>query len=105
MEQILKYFPNLSVEQQQQFAALDALYRDWNAKINVISRKDIDNLYEHHVLHSLAIAKMLPFKASAQAAVSQAFHSPFCFLSATSSSSTVRARKFAWRRRCAMPSD
>ena len=54
MEQILKYFPNLSVEQQQQFAALDALYRDWNAKINVISRKDIDNLYEHHVLHSLA---------------------------------------------------
>ena len=62
MEQILKYFPNLSVEQQQQFAALDVLYRDWNAKINVISRKDIDNLYEHHVLHSLAIAKMLPFK-------------------------------------------
>ena len=63
MEQILKYFSNLSVEQQQQFAALDTLYRDWNAKINVISRKDIDNLYEHHVLHSLAIAKMLPFKA------------------------------------------
>ena len=63
MEQILKYFPNLSVEQQQQFAALDALYRDWNANINVISRKDIDYLYEHHVLHSLAIAKMLPFKA------------------------------------------
>ena len=63
MEIIQKYFPNLSVEQQQQFAALDALYRDWNAKINVISRKDIDNLYEHHVLHSLAIAKMLPFKA------------------------------------------
>ena len=42
---ILKYFPNISVEQQRQFAALDALYRDWNAKINVISRKDIDNLY------------------------------------------------------------
>ncbi len=59
---ILKYFPNLSVEQQQQFAALDALYRDWNKKINVISRKDIDNLYEHHVLHSLAIAKMINFK-------------------------------------------
>jgi len=59
---ILKYFPNLSVEQQQQFAALDALYRDWNIKINVISRKDIDNLYEHHVLHSLAIAKMINFK-------------------------------------------
>ena len=60
MEIIQKYFPNLSERQQQQFAALDALYRDWNAKINVISRKDIDNLYEHHVLHSLAIAKMLP---------------------------------------------
>ena len=62
MEIILKYFPNLSERQQQQFAALDALYRDWNAKINVISRKDIDNLYEHHVLHSLGIAKMLNFK-------------------------------------------
>jgi len=63
MEQILKYFPHISIEQQQQFAALDALYRDWNAKINVISRKDIDNLYEHHVLHSLGIAKMLNFRA------------------------------------------
>ena len=63
MEIIQKYFPHLSVEQQRQFAALDALYHDWNAKINVISRKDIDNLYEHHVLHSLAIAKMLPFKS------------------------------------------
>ena len=62
MEQLLKYFPTLSVEQQRQFAALDALYRDWNAKINVISRKDIDNLYEHHVLHSLTIAKMIHFR-------------------------------------------
>ncbi len=62
MDIILKYFPNLSAEQQQQFAALDALYHDWNAKINVISRKDIDNLYEHHVLHSLAIAKMVNFR-------------------------------------------
>jgi 16S rRNA (guanine527-N7)-methyltransferase len=62
MELLLKYFPTLSVEQQRQFAALDALYRDWNAKINVISRKDIDNLYEHHVLHSLAIAKMIHFR-------------------------------------------
>ena len=62
IEIIQKYFPNLSVEQQRQFAALDALYRDWNAKINVISRKDIDNLYEHHVLHSLGIAKMANFK-------------------------------------------
>ena len=50
MKQILKYFPNLSDEQQRQLAMLEELYRDWNAKINVISRKDIDNLYEHHVL-------------------------------------------------------
>jgi len=63
MDVILKYFPELSVRQQQQFAALDALYRDWNAKINVISRKDIDNLYEHHVLHSLGIAKMINFRS------------------------------------------
>ena len=62
MKIIQKYFPHLSAEQQQQFAALDALYRDWNAKINVISRTDIDNLYEHHVLHSMAIAKMINFR-------------------------------------------
>lgn len=59
---ILKYFPNLTNEQKSQFAALDALYHDWNAKINVISRKDIDNLYEHHVLHSLGIAEIINFK-------------------------------------------
>ena len=58
---ISDYF-QLSDHQEQQFAALDVLYRDWNSKINVISRKDIDNLYEHHVLHSLAIAKVLPFQ-------------------------------------------
>ncbi len=63
MEKILKYFPEITEEQKQQFAKLDELYREWNAKINVISRKDIDNLYEHHVLHSLAIAKTLHFKA------------------------------------------
>ena len=61
MDIIQKYFPNLTPEQERQFAALDGLYHDWNAKINVISRKDIDNLYEHHVLHSLAIAKALRF--------------------------------------------
>lgn len=60
---LLKYFPNLSEEQQRQIAALEDLYRDWNAKINVISRKDIDNLYEHHVLHSMAIAKIIQFRA------------------------------------------
>lgn len=62
MNHILKYFPNLTEQQTERFAALDALYQDWNAKINVISRKDIDNLYEHHVLHSLAIAKILRFQ-------------------------------------------
>ena len=61
MEQILKYFPKLTSQQRDQLAALMELYHDWNAKINVISRKDIDNLYEHHVLHSLAIAKEINF--------------------------------------------
>ena len=60
---ISKYFPQLTERQLAQFEALDSLYRDWNAKINVISRKDIDNLYEHHVLHSLAIAKAINFRA------------------------------------------
>ena len=61
-EIIYKYFPHLSDEQITQFAALGELYRDWNAKINVISRKDIDYVYEHHVLHSLAIAKIINFR-------------------------------------------
>lgn len=62
MEKILKYFPALTQVQRDQFAALAGLYTDWNAKINVISRKDIGNLYEHHVLHSLAIAKAIGFR-------------------------------------------
>lgn len=61
MELILKYFPHLSDVQKKQFAALYDLYTDWNSKINVISRKDITNLYEHHVLHSLGIAKVINF--------------------------------------------
>lgn len=61
-EIITKYFPKLSEEQIRQFQELDAVYHDWNAKINVISRKDIDNLYEHHVLHSLGIAEIISFK-------------------------------------------
>ena len=61
MEQLIKYFPNLSEEQIRQFTALRELYTDWNSKINVISRKDIDNLYEHHILHSLGIAKVIKF--------------------------------------------
>ena len=62
IELIEKYFPRLTDVQRTQFRQLDALYRDWNSKINVISRKDIDNLYLHHVLHSLAIAKAASFK-------------------------------------------
>ena len=62
MEHILKYFPTLTEKQKEQFAALYNLYFDWNSKINVISRKDIENLYLHHVLHSLGIAKMINFR-------------------------------------------
>ena len=62
IEIIKKYFPQLTPKQEEQVVALDALYHDWNAKINVISRKDIDNLYEHHILHSLAIAKYINFR-------------------------------------------
>lgn len=61
MELLLKYFPELDEKQKEQFAALGELYTNWNAKINVISRKDIGNLYEHHVLHSLGIAKVIHF--------------------------------------------
>lgn len=62
MELILKYFPNLTEVQIQQFKLLETLYKDWNLKINVVSRKDIDELYLRHVLHSLAIAKVISFK-------------------------------------------
>jgi len=62
MDLILKYFPHLTAHQKSQFEALYALYTDWNEKINVISRKDIENLYEHHVLHSLAIAEIIRFQ-------------------------------------------
>lgn len=59
---IFQYFPDLSQKQRSQFAMLNDLYHEWNAKINVISRKDIDNLYSHHVLHSLGIAKVIRFR-------------------------------------------
>lgn len=62
MEEIIKYFPKLTLIQQQQFSQLGELYKEWNEKINVISRKDIDNLYLHHILHSLAIARYVNFK-------------------------------------------
>ncbi len=63
---IFRYFKELTETQQRQFEQLDALYREWNAKINVISRKDIDNLYTHHVLHSLGIAKVIQFRAGSK---------------------------------------
>ncbi len=66
MEEILKYFPHLTDIQRQQFANLKALYTDWNSKINVISRKDIEYLYTHHVLHSLAIAKEIIFRPQSE---------------------------------------
>lgn len=66
MNIIEKYFTELTDKQKQQIEQLDALYRDWNAKINVISRKDIDNLYEHHVLHSMAIAKAINFRTGTE---------------------------------------
>ena len=66
METILKYFPDLSDEQRARFAALYDLYADWNAKINVVSRKDFDQLYLRHVLHSLAIARVCRFEAGAR---------------------------------------
>lgn len=62
MDIIKKYFPTITDLQAEQFAQLEGLYNDWNSKINVISRKDIQNLYEHHVLHSLGIAKMVNFR-------------------------------------------
>lgn len=63
MNEILKYFPELTDKQKNQFAQLEELYKDWNSKINVISRKDIDELYVRHVLHSLGIAKIVQFKS------------------------------------------
>lgn len=63
MEVITRYFPDLDEAQRRRFEALGALYADWNAKINVISRRDIDNLYIHHVLHSLSIERMIRFRA------------------------------------------
>ena len=62
MELIQKYFPNITEKQREQFGQLKAIYDDWNSKINVISRKDMDNFYEHHVLHSLAIAHEIKFR-------------------------------------------
>lgn len=86
---IFRYFKELTETQQRQFEQLDALYREWNAKINVISRKDIDNLYAHHVLHSLGIAKVIQFRAGSNimdigtGEASQAYLWPYSSLNAT----------------------
>ncbi|PZD77643.1 16S rRNA (guanine(527)-N(7))-methyltransferase RsmG [Mesonia sp. K7] len=66
MKEILKYFPDITEEQQSQFMQLKDLYQDWNLKINVVSRKDIDEIYIRHVLHSLGIAKVMPFLPQAE---------------------------------------
>ena len=66
MEIILKYFPNINLEQKKQFDSLFSIYLDWNSKINVISRKDMDSFYERHVLHSLGIAKVLKFQSKSR---------------------------------------
>ena len=66
METILKYFPDLTPEQRERFAALYGLYAEWNARINVVSRKDFEQLYLRHVLHSLAIARVCAFDAGAR---------------------------------------
>lgn len=66
MEQLQHYFPKLSDRQLEQLAQLGPLYREWNDKINVISRKDIDNLYDHHILHSLSLARVVTFKPGAR---------------------------------------
>ena len=85
LDLILKYFPELSDVQKQQFEALYGLYDSWNSKINVISRKDIQSLYLKHVLHSLAIAKVVQFKPESSildvgtGGVSQVYHWQFCF--------------------------
>lgn len=66
MDEILKYFPGLTAKQKDQFAKMEELYKDWNIKINVVSRKDIEELYLRHVLHSLGIAKVMTFKPGAK---------------------------------------
>lgn len=102
---LLKYFPDLTEEQRKQFAALYKLYIDWNSKINVISRKDIENLYEHHVLHSLGIARVIRFRAGSSVmdlGTGGGFPGiPLAILFRTRNSIwwTASARKYVWQPR------
>lgn len=102
IEVLTKYFPELTNKQQEQFAALYDLYVDWNSKINVISRKDIENLYEHHVLHSLAIAKFINFQDDTNVldfgtgGGFQAFLWRLCFPMPTSNSLMAQVKKSKW---------
>ena len=82
MELLTKYFPQLTPRQLEQYEMLGSLYPEWNEKINVISRKDIDNLYPNHILHSLAIARFL-----------EDYPSPYSIRNAVFTSSTVSAKK------------
>ena len=95
MELIDKYFPEITDQQYYQYVALNDLYHEWNQKINVISRKDIDNLYEHHVLHSLAIAKALhAYLTSVQVADSLVFLWLLCSHNANLPLSMAQERKY-----------
>ena len=109
MEKILKYFPNITPEQKRQLEMLGPLYEDWNAKINVISRKDISNLYEHHVLHSLAIAQEMRFRPGTRildfgtGGGFPGIPRPSCFPRRVSNSLTVRRKRYGSRRRWHRP--
>ena len=102
MEKILKYFPNITPEQKRQLEMLGPLYEDWNAKINVISRKDISNLYEHHVLHSLAIAQEMRFRPGTRI-LDFGTGGGSCFPRRVLNSSTVRRKRYGSRRRWHTP--
>ncbi len=101
---LLKYFPALTPQQKEQFAALDGLYREWNAQINVISRQDIDALYEKHVLHSLGIAKIIQFKPGTEildvgtGGAFPVFRWQSCSRWPTSTWSTASAKRSRWCR-------
>jgi hypothetical protein len=111
LEIITSYFSDFSPEQLRQFGMLGELYTDWNAKINVISRKDIDALYEKHVLHALSIAACFPFPpgrtllTSVREAVSREYPWPSFFRKSSSTSLTPLARKSRLLKGFGMPSD